>query len=358
MSKNVLVTGSGGIGGVNFVNALRVAKREYSISGTDYNKYYLELPELNSRYRTPKHTDPKFLEKIKEIINEDEIDFLHPSPHSEASVIAKEIDSINTATYLPSYKVIIRDKLETQEILDKNQIPVAKTRKISSLNEIRSIIEGFNDERVWVRMKSGAGGKLSLLCETEEQIEDWIRIWVNRGIAEYSDFMIQEYLPGRNIACDSLWHNGKMIASFTRERLEYPFKHISPSGITGTPTVSRIIVDDQVNEISKKAILASDSNPNGSYAVDLKGDKKDNPTVTEIDSGKFHTTTALWGIVANKLGLDEKKNLADYYCAIGMNDVEPENLGSDIYPENLYLIRHIDTGTWIWKEDGYKVRIL
>ena len=38
MSKNVLVTGSGGIGGVNFVNALRVTKKEYLISGTDFNK--------------------------------------------------------------------------------------------------------------------------------------------------------------------------------------------------------------------------------------------------------------------------------------------------------------------------------
>ena len=358
MSKNVLVTGSGGIGGVNFVNALRVAKREYTISGTEFNKYYLELPDIDIKYRTPRHTDPKFLEKIREIIDKDKIDFLHPSPHSEASVIAKEIDSINTKTYLPRYEVIIRDKLETQEILEKNQIPVAKTEKINSLNEIKSVMGKFNDEKVWVRMKSGAGGKLSLLCETEEQIEDWIRIWVNRGTAEYSDFMIQEYLPGKNIACDSLWYNGKMIASFTRERLEYPFKHISPSGITGTPTVSRIIIDEKVNKIAKKAILASDSNPNGSYAVDLKGNKEDKPIVTEIDSGKFHTTTALWGIVANKLGLDEKKNLADYYCAIGMKDVEPEDLGTDIYPDNLYLIRHIDTGTWIWKEDGYKVRIL
>ena len=41
-----------------------------------------------------------------------------------------------------------------------------------------------------------------------------------------------------------------------------------------------------------------------------------------------------------------------------MDDIEPEDLGVDIYPNNLYLIRHIDTGTWIWKEDGYKVRIL
>ena len=47
MSKNVLVTGSGGIGGVNFVNALRVAKREYTISGTEFNKYYLELPDID-----------------------------------------------------------------------------------------------------------------------------------------------------------------------------------------------------------------------------------------------------------------------------------------------------------------------
>tara|TARA_B100001750_G_scaffold4178_1_gene3320 strand:- start:2486 stop:3562 length:1077 start_codon:yes stop_codon:yes gene_type:complete len=358
MSKNVLVTGSGGIGGVNFVNALRVTKKEYLISGTDFNKYYLELPSLDFKYITPRHTDPKFLEKIKEIIGKDKIDFLHPSPHAEASVIAKEINDIKTATYLPKYDVIIRDKLQTQEILERNQVPVAKTEIVDSLQDIKSTKEKFRDEKVWVRMKSGAGGKLSLLCETSQQIEDWIRIWVNRGTAKYSDFMIQEYLPGKNIACDSLWHNGKFIASFTRERLEYPFKHISPSGITGTPTVSRIIVDEKVNEIAKKAILSSDSKPHGSYAVDLKGNKEDNPVVTEIDSGKFHTTTALWGIIANKLGLDERKNLADYYCGIGMNLVEPEELGTDIYPDNLYLIRHIDTGTWIWKEDGDKVKIL
>ena len=66
-----------------------------------------------------------------------------------------------------------------------------------------------------------------------------------RKKAQLDDFMIQEYLPGQNIAWDSFWFNGKLIASYTRERLEYPFKHISPSGITGTPTVSKIIVDEK-----------------------------------------------------------------------------------------------------------------
>ena len=358
MSKNILVTGSGGIGGVNFINALRIASNDYVITGTDFNKYYLEFPQVDFKYRTPRHSDSKFLQMIKEIIEKNKIEFLHPSPHSEASVITKNKDQINTATYLPEYDIIIRDKLQTQEILEKNSIPVAKTEIVNSLDEIESKKKRFADDKIWVRMKSGAGGKLSLLCKSVEEIKDWIKLWVNRGSADYSDFMIQEYLPGRNIACDSLWYNGEFIASYTRERLEYPFKHISPSGITGTPTVSRIIIDEQVNEISKKAILAVDSKPHGSYAVDLKSDKDDNPIVTEIDSGKFHTTTPLWGIVANKLKLDSRMNLADYYCKIGMNIIEPENLGTDIYPEGLYLLRHIDTGTWIWKEDGFKVKIL
>ena len=362
MSKNndyrILVTGSGGIGGVNFISALRIANYNYHITGTDFNRFYLEFPQVDSKYITPKHSDPEFLQIIKNIIEKNKIQFLHPSPHSEASIIAKNIEQIKTSTYLPDYNIIIRDKLETQKILEKNAIPVAKTEIVSSLNEIKIKKESFADDEVWVRMKSGAGGRLSLLCKNVVEVENWIELWVNREIAKYSDFIIQEYLPGRNIAYDSLWFKGKFIASYTRERLEYPFKHISPSGITGTPTVSRIIMNEQVNEISNKAILAADPKPHGSYAVDLKGNKNDNPIVTEIDSGKFHTTTPVWGIVADKLELDSRKNLADYYCKIGMGIIEPENLGNDIYPEDLYLLRHIDTGTWIWKEDGYKVKIL
>ena len=362
MSENnhykILVTGAGGIGGVNFVSALRITNSNYNIIGTDFNRFYLEFPQLDSKYNTPRHSEPEFLQIIKNIIEKNKIQFLHPSPHSEASIIAKNIEQIKTSTYLPNYSIIIRDKLETQKILEKESMPVAKTEIVSSLDEIKSKKGRFTDNKVWVRMKSGAGGRLSLLCKNEVEVENWIELWVNRGIAEYSDFIIQEYLPGRNIAHDSLWFKGKFIASYARERLEYPFKHISPSGITGTPTVSRIIISEQVNEISNKAILAIDPKPHGSYAVDLKGDKNNNPIVTEIDSGKFHTTTPVWGIVSDKLKQDSKKNLADYYCKIGMGIIKPENLGSDIYPENLYLLRHIDTGTWIWKEDGYKVRIL
>ena len=47
MSHRILVTGSGGIGGVNFITALKSTSEQYLITGTDFNKYYLEfaLPE-------------------------------------------------------------------------------------------------------------------------------------------------------------------------------------------------------------------------------------------------------------------------------------------------------------------------
>ena len=121
-------------------------------------------------------------------------------------------------------------------------------------------------------------------------------------------------------------------------------KHISPSGITGTPTVSRIIVDKSVNSIGEKAVKSIDSNPHGNYVVDLKEDNDGNWFVTEIDSGKFHTTTPLWGYISTKfLKQEPNYNLPYLYTMLGLGEIsDPGFLGNDIYPEGLHILRHID----------------
>ena len=198
------------------------------------------------------------------------------------------------------------------------------------------------------------------MCETSIEANHWINLWVLRKKAQLDDFMIQEYLPGQNIAWDSFWFNGKLIASYTRERLEYPFKHISPSGITGTPTVSKIIVDEKINKLCEMAVTSVDSNPHGNYSIDLKGDVENNMHITEIDSGKFHTTTPLWGYISSKFfNQDPKCNLPYLYTKIGLGEIsDPEILGNDIYPKETLLVRHIDCGDWIIKDDGTKVQVL
>jgi len=47
--NRILVTGAGGIGGVNFVRALRSTKENFHIVVKDFNRYYLQFGDLDDR---------------------------------------------------------------------------------------------------------------------------------------------------------------------------------------------------------------------------------------------------------------------------------------------------------------------
>lgn len=358
--KRILVTGSGGIGGVNFVRALKIFQDKFFIVGTDFNKYYLQFGDLDERIISPRHSDPGFIPLLNQLTEQHKIEFLHPQPSSEALVVSQNLNKISAKTLLPSADIISKDKLETQKILSQSGISVAKTKTVENYDVIESAFSELGGGPLWIRAKSGAGGNLSLLCDNASEAEYWMRLWILRKKVNLGDFMIQQYLPKRNIAWDSFWYDGKLVCSFTRERLEYPLKHISPSGITGTPTVSKIIVDASVNKIGENAVKSISKNPHGNFAVDLKEDEDGNWYVTEIDSGKFHTTTPLWGYISTKiLKQDPLNNIPYLYTMLGLGEItEPEFLGNDIYPDGLHILRHIDCGTWVYRDDNSKEKVL
>ncbi|MBI2127150.1 MAG: hypothetical protein HYU02_07560 [Thaumarchaeota archaeon] len=358
--KRVLVTGSGGVAGVNFVNALRGGTEQTFIVGTDYDRFNIEFPDVDLRVRSPRHDDPGFVPLIASLVEKHRIEFVHPQPAVEAVVIARNRKKITAKCFLPDWKVIARDKLETQRMLERKRVPVAKTATISNSREISRSFKSIGTKTVWVRAKSGAGGRLALPCNSVEEVEHWTKLWVIQKKAKWEDFMLQEYLPGRNIAWDSLWHEGKLITSFCRERLAYPFKHVSPSGITGTPSASRIVVDERVDHVGELAVKALDEKPHGNYSVDLKGDADGKPRVTEVDAGKFHTTTPLWGYAAVKgLSMEWFADIPEVYLRLGMGETVRDKIPKhNLYPEGVHLLRHIDCGAWLWREDGWKKRIL
>ena len=159
--KKILVTGSGGIGGVNFVRALKLFPDKFFIVGTDFNKYYLQFADLDERIISPRHSDANFIAFLNKIIEKHKIDFLHPQPSSEALVISQNLDKIKTDTLLPPPNVISTDKLETQKILSKSGILVAKTKVIENFEMIFNTFDELGDGPHWIRAKSGAGGNLS-----------------------------------------------------------------------------------------------------------------------------------------------------------------------------------------------------
>jgi carbamoylphosphate synthase large subunit len=358
--KSILVTGAGGTAGVNFVRALRASDMRYRIVGSDFSKYYIHLPELDYRYLTPRHDDPLFVKRIANIARRERVDFIHPQPSSEALVISKERSKLPARVFLPEYKVMLlaQDKLMTQQLLEKEGVRVARTETLQSLDDVQSSYKRIG-EKVWIRARHGAGGRLSLLCSSWEEARDWVSLWTKRGIS-IDEFILQEYLPGRNIAWDSIWLNGKLITSYSRERLEYPFKHISPSGITGTPSVSRTIKDNRINRLSFNSVLCLSANASGAFSVDIKEDASGRPCITEVDAGKFHTTMPLWGYVAYKhLKMPWYSNLADLYVRIGIGeDVPPDVPEYDLIPPGYYMIRNMDSGVIIYREDGWKERVI
>lgn len=358
--KTVLVTGAGGIAGVNFVRALKASDRNYRVAGTEYDKYYIELPDLDSRHRSPRHDSQDFVGTVSEVARREGAEFIHPQPSSEAFVLASRREELPAPVFLPdaASMEVGQDKLLTQERLAKASIPVASTRKVGSVEGIEGAFKELGAP-VWARARHGAGGRFSLLCQKPSEAEEWVRLWVDRGV-EASEFILQSYLPGRNIAWDSIWKEGKLVTSYCRERIEYPFKHISPSGITGTPSVARIVHERGVGDASERAVKAVDPRPHGAYSIDVKEDAEGRPAVTEVDAGKFHTTMPLWGYVGVKhFKLPWYSNLADLYVRLGLGEEPPAGVPrTDLFPAGYYMIRNMDSGVILWREDGWKERVL
>lgn len=359
-SKSVFVTGAGGIAGVNFVRALNASRRNYRVVGGDNSKYYVEFPDLAARYLTPRHDSPDFTKRIAALAKRERVSFIHPQPSSEALVLSEHRQELPAPVFLPDSSVMRtgQDKLESQQKLRESSVPVARTIALKDLDGVRSAFEKFTPP-VWVRARHGAGGRLSLQCASEKQAFHWVALWESRGVP-FSEFIVQELLPGRNMAWDSIWKGGRLVTSYSRERLEYPLKHVSPSGITGTPSVARTVHDASVSRLGESAVKAIDQRPEGAFSVDIKDDVNGRPCVTEVDAGKFHTTMPLWGFVAYRhLGLPWYSNLADLYVRLGMGEEVPDGVQKrDLLPAGYYMIRNIDCGVLLWKEDGWKERIL
>jgi carbamoyl-phosphate synthase large subunit len=351
------VTGVGGIGGNNFVRALKLAEKQTGakllIVGTDHNPYYLQMPQVDARSVSPRHDDPEFVPTLLKLVKKHKVQFLHPHPSSEARVVSENLTLFEDAdvdTYLPRPSSIAPDKLEMFNALLRHSVARPKTAVLSSLGDIDDAFSKIGPT-LWIRAKRGAGGNLGLKVNTPEEAKLWVKLNVSQGRAHVDEFILQEYLPGKDLAFDSLWFRGKLVTSYARERLEYPLKNVSLSGITATPSVAKIIADEQVNKVGIDAVKALDPMPHGFFSVDVKCDATGKPIVTEVD-GKWHTTAPLWGYAFAKAFSKPELNLVSAYLKLGMaGNLDEDWPPTNLFPSNYYLIRQLDAGVILKCDD-------
>jgi len=347
--KRILCTGAGGPAGINFVQSLRAAPERMTIIGTEANKFYVHLAPTKKRYLVPRAIDRSYIDSLNAIIRSEKIDFLHAQPDVEVEAVSENRERIEAAVFLPS-KASVRacqDKLESAKIWKQKRVPVAQTIELQNDHDIRRAFQEFGSP-IWIRARHGAGGKGSTPAENQETAVSWIRYWRSRNVKWA--FIAQEHLPGRNIAFHSLWLDGELVTSMARERVEYIYPYLAPSGIMGTPAVQRTVHDEAVNRIGTEAVLAIDSKFSGIASVDLKENEGGVPCVTEINPGRMFTTSYFFSFASKVIRGDYCANIPYLYTRLAFKESVPQMPKYNILPPDIYWIRHMDAPARLVKD--------
>lgn len=346
-SIRVLVLGCGGSPGVNFIRSLRLAKKFFYIVGVDADKYFLQISPVDKKYLLANEKDEKkYLKKLVRIIQKERINFIHAQPDSKVKILSDYRENIPSTLFLPSKTAVnvFQDKWRTFVELNKHNVAVPKTQRVGNEKNLKKIFE-HNKKTVWLRASRGAGGKASLPVKSFEQATMWIEYWLDKGLT-WSDFLVSELLPGKEVSFLSLWKDGRLVCSQQKERISWVQANISPSGVGGTSAVQKTSSYESVNDICTKTILAVDKKANGVYVVDVRENEKGTFCVMEVNPGRFFTTSLFFPTAG--------VNFPFIYVQLALDLPTPKVKQYNALPGNLYWIRVTDSNTGMVKEKDWE----
>lgn len=285
----ILVTGVGGVTPRSFAQALRKYSyySRYELIGTDSNQYALGLymPQLfNKTYLVPKVSDPDYWPVIDEIIDENEIDYAVINPELEVVEWAKR-----SLTYQFPLKVLLPEHRLASRLVDKAYLasilePYGLVPKSFTIKKT-DVIENAKlklQYPFWIRSALGSSGLGSMKINSNDELLNWIKVNPN-----VETFLASEYLPGRNLGCKMLYHNGELLRSAIAERVYYIMSKVAPSGITGNTCFGRLVNSPDAFNVSREAMdimfEKTGAARHGFFTVDLKEDQEGKPFVTEVN---------------------------------------------------------------------------
>ena len=102
-----------------------------------------------------------------------------------------------------------------------------------------------------------------------------------------------------------------------------------------------------MNEIATQAIKSVDDEATGIFCVDLREDKDGKPRPSEINAGRFFTTSYFF----TKAGV----NMPYFYVKLAFEEEIPDLPRYNAIPKGLYWIRHIDAPAVLVKDGQWRV---
>ena len=299
----VLVIGAGGPAGVNTCRALEAGGHDVCAQDANADHLIWAKPYLS---RTTGDPDVVMIAPDNQVLRW----VTHEHPY---------------AAFLPKPQTVL---------LCQDKFECGLQWRRDGLREDRIDLIQTGTDSGWLRARHGAGAKAAIHARDGEEGWHWMEFWRHRGV---EDFVREDFLPGRDYSWCGIYRDGELLVSFARERLEYLYPHLTPEGLTGTPTRAQVVHNADVDEMAEAAVSSVDADPHGVFCVDLREDETGQPRPTEINAGRFSTTVGLWSLFSIR------SNFVALAAELAVGDDWRLELW-DPLPEGLILSRHIDCG--------------
>ncbi len=302
---------------MKFLRENKQITRHIGFTGTPYNgnDYFADVIY---NYSLKTAIEQRYVKEINPIINTDseDGDDIKWTDDKRFDVIFQEHEKIKIKYGYPGH----------------DNVPVPRSYPADEKN-IEALLALEN--KIWLRAKKGAGSKAALPVTSLLQVQGWLDYWKQKDNINPSDFMISEFLPGKEYAYQSLWYRGKLISDQARERVQYLAGNLSVTGQTSSPSVARTVSRDDVYENGEAAVRAvTYNNPHGVFCVDMKENTQGIPCITEINAGRFFTTSNFFA----HAGL----NMPAMYLDLALTGKTKRN--TERLPDDLYWLRIVDMG--------------
>jgi len=337
MERRLLITAAGTGASGNLIRSLRAGDSSLFIVGCSHDRLTLKSSSADRKYLIPAPDRPSFAAALRRVIKREKIDLLIPNSDADVRLFSRLRKKIPCRLFLPRTAVIelCQDKYKLNRFLRSRGVPAPVTYPVTGPSKIDSLFRKFPARSaVWCRMRTGYGAMGAMRVRNPDQARNWIGSWKeNHGVPAQA-FVLSEYLPGRDFACQSLWKAGRLILIKTCERLSYFIPASLPSAVSSVARLTKAVFVPEVVEVCTKAIRALDKKATGVFGVDLKENGRSVPCITEINAGRLSSGT-------NLLDLTGKHNMAVTFVRLALD--EPVEIREEYdVAEDYYMLRDLD----------------
>ncbi len=323
------------------------------MTGTDTEKTSLELNRwLDNAYTIPGAASPRYVDVLNKLARRKKIQAIFPQPDPEVGRISKERNALDAAVFLPEPSAVATclDKYQALSRWSEAGLRRGPTLLSPEAGSAEDKMKRLSFP-CWLRAREGAGGLMSCLAKSWKEAYYWIKFHWTQGF--HTDFIAEEYLPGRDYCFMSIWNHGSLVTSMARERLTWVGNRLVGAG--GTSKLNRVVHSEKVNRTALVAIRAVSEKPHGVFCVDFKEDKEKVPHPTEINC-RFTTNVHYLTLASVKLGQPEMNFpwLAGRLC---LGETIPNCKSLNALPANLWFTKNTDMGFALVEDEDWRAAV-